>query len=148
MAATAVDRRFGYAWLGFAAALALHVADEATHDFLATYNPPARAIRARLPLLPLPTFTFGVWLSLLIAGITLLFALSPFAFRGVRWLRFAALPLAMVVGVLNAFGHMGSSIYLQRWMPGVFSSPLLLAAALFLMANARQAAPSVASEKS
>ena len=83
-------RRFGIAWVAFALALALHVPDEATHNFLASYNPGVLAIRARFPFLPLPTFTFGVWLSLLIAGITLLLCLSPLAFRGSRWLRMAA----------------------------------------------------------
>jgi hypothetical protein len=53
------DRRFGYAWLVFAGALALHVTDEATHGFLSVYNPNALAIRARFPFLPVPTFTFG-----------------------------------------------------------------------------------------
>jgi len=126
------DCRFGYAWLGFAAALALHVLDEAKHDFLSTYNPSVKAIRARLPFLPLPTFTFRVWLSGLIAGITLLFLLSPQAFHCARWIRIAALPLSVVVGVFNASLHLLSSAYYRRWMPGVYSSPVLLAAALFL----------------
>jgi len=129
------NRRLGLAWVAFALALALHVADEATHDFLSTYNPSVRAIRARLPFLPLPTFTFGVWLALLIAGILLLLCLSPFAFRGRRWLRMASLPLGIVVGVLNASLHIGSSIYLHRWMPGVYSSPILLLAALYLLTS-------------
>jgi hypothetical protein len=137
MAATPADRRFGLAWVGFAAALAVHVTDEATHDFLATYNPNALAIHARFPFLPLPTFTFGVWLGLLSAGIALLLALSPLAFRGARWMRVAAQPLSIVVGVFNAFGHLGSSVYYGRWMPGVYSSPLLLVAAVFLLVSAR-----------
>ena len=74
-------RRFGIAWVAFALALAVHVTDEATHNFLAVYNPSVLAIRARLPFLPIPTFTFGVWISLLIAGIVLLLCLSPLAFR-------------------------------------------------------------------
>jgi len=137
MAATPAERRFGLAWVGFAAALAVHVTDEATHDFLATYNPTALAIRARLPFLPLPTFTFGVWLGLLSAGIALLLALSLLAFRGARGMRIAAYPLAIVVGIFNAFGHLGSSVYYGRWMPGVYSSPLLLVAAVFLLVSAR-----------
>jgi hypothetical protein len=138
MAAMIAERRFGYAWLGFATALAIHVTDEATHDFLSTYNPSVLAIRARLPFLPLPTFTFGVWLSLLLAGITLLFALSPCAFRGARWIRLAAIPLGIVIGIFNASLHIASSIYYGRWMPGVYSSPLLLAAATFLLISARR----------
>lgn len=131
-------RRFGIAWIAFALALALHVTDEATHNFLASYNPNVLAIRARFPLLPIPTFTFGVWLSLLIAGITLLLCLSPLAFRGSRWLRIAAWPLGLLIGIANASLHIGSSIYFHRWMPGVYSSPVLLIAAVFLLAAARE----------
>jgi len=147
-----VDRRLGYAWLAFAGALALHVTDEATHDFLSTYNPSVAAIRARLPFLPLPTFTFGVWLTGLVAGITLLFLLSPYAFRGARWLRLAALPLSVVVGIGNACLHLLSSAYYHRWMPGVYSSPALLTAAIFLLLLARKpqlvAVPSLAKLRS
>jgi hypothetical protein len=136
-------RHFGIAWISFALALALHVTDEATHDFLSTYNPSVRAIRARLPFLPLPTFTFGVWLALLISGIILLLCLSPLAFRGNRWLRVVSWPLAIVVGVMNAALHISSSIYFHRWMPGVYSSPVLLIAAVFLLVSSstREAIP-------
>jgi len=64
------------AWLGFAFAVALHVADEATHDFLSENG----------------------WLLQLIA-----------------------IPLAVVVGVVNATMHVVSSFYYHRMMPGVWS---------------------------
>lgn len=133
----APNRRFGVAWIAFALAIAVHVSDEAMHDFLSTYNSSVRAIRARLPFLPLPTFSFRIWLALLIAGIFLLLCLSPLAFRGNSWLRIVSGPLGILVGVLNAALHIGSSIYFHRWMPGVYSSPLLLAAALYLLAASR-----------
>jgi hypothetical protein len=98
---TPSNRGFGIAWLLFAIGLGFHVADEATHNFLSTYNPSVRAIRARFPFLPLPTFTFAVWLTLLIVGILLLLCLSPLAFRGSGWLRIVSLPLGIVVGVLK-----------------------------------------------
>ncbi len=139
------NRRFGIAWVTFALALAVHVTDEATHDFLSTYNSSVHAIRAHLPFLPLPTFSFRVWLALLIAGIFLLLCLSPFAFRGASWLRTFSQPLAVVVGVLNATLHIGSSIYFHRWMPGVYSSPILLLAAIYLLANSRARDSSVES---
>jgi len=131
-------KRFGIAWVTFALAFALHVTDEATHDFLATYNQSVSAIRARFPFLPLPTFTFGVWLSLLTTAFVLLLCLSPLAFRGSRWLRIAAWPLAILIGIANASLHMASSIYFLRWMPGVYSSPFLFAAAVFLLVAARE----------
>jgi hypothetical protein len=124
------NQRFGFTWLGFALAFGLHFTDKATHDFLAFYNPSARPIRGRLPFLPVPTFTFPVWLSLLIAAFVLLLCQSPFAFRGNRGLRVAAWPLGVLVGISNATLHITSSIYFHRWMPGVYSSPLLMAAAI------------------
>jgi len=126
-------RSFGYAWVAVALAVALHVTDEATHDFLAFYNPMALWIRSQVPFLPVPVFSFEIWLSGLIAGILLLLALSPLAFKGNRTLRFIAYPLAIIVGLFNAAGHIGGSIYFQRWMPGVYSAPLLLLAAIWLL---------------
>ena len=140
-------RNFGYAWVAFAFAVAVHVTDEATHDFLSTYNPTVLWIRERLPYLPLPTFTFPIWLGGLIAGITLLLCLSPLAFRGNRRLRLIAVPLAVVVGVFNAFGHIGSSIYMHRWMPGVYSAPLLLIAAIWLLVAAGMPWPQSGAKK-
>jgi hypothetical protein len=118
-----------------AVVIALHVTDEATTDFLSVYNPAVRAIRARLPFLPLPTFTFGVWLTGLILGILLLLALSPLAFRGKRWIVWASLPLSVLM-FGNGLGHIGGSIYLSRLMPGVYSAPLLLLASGWLFRQA------------
>jgi len=135
------NRGFGIAWVAFALAVAVHVTDEATHDFLSIYNSSVHSIRERLPLIPLPTFSFRIWLSLLIAGILLLLCLSPLAFRGDSWLRIASRPLGLLVGVLNASLHIGSSFYFGRWMPGVYSSPLLLLAAICLLANSGRSTP-------
>ena len=68
---TRPNRTFGVAWLVFAVAISLHVMDEASHNFLSVYNPSVQAIRARLPFLPLPTFTFRVWLATLARGIAI-----------------------------------------------------------------------------
>src|SRR5256886_14787310 len=76
--------RFGVAWLALGAALAIHVVDEALTDFLSVYNPAVRAIRARFPFLPLPTFTFPVWLGGLVAVTAFLFPLAPAAPGGAR----------------------------------------------------------------
>jgi len=130
--------RFGFAWVALCVCLAVHVADEALTDFLSVYNPNVLAIRRRLPFLPLPTFTFKVWLGLLISAVVVLLALSPFAFRGAPWM----VPLSSVFGVimfLNGLEHVISSIYLRRWMPGVYSSPLLLAVSAYLLMTARAA---------
>ena len=110
--------------------------DEATHDFLSVYNPTVRALRGRVPWLPLPTFTFPVWLGGLIAGVLLLLCLAPLAYRGARFTRRAAWPLGVVM-TFNALQHLGGSVYMGRPMPGVYSSPVLLAASVWLLWSAR-----------
>ena len=130
-------RYFGRAWLALAAALALHVTDEAMTDFLSVYNPAVRAIRERLPWLPLPTFSFPVWIAGLTILVAVLFALAPLAFRGVRWITILAIPFSVLM-VGNGVGHIGSSIYTGRLMPGVFSSPILIAASVAALVCALQ----------
>jgi hypothetical protein len=129
----------GWAWLALTAALAVHVADEALNDFLSVYNPAVEAIRARLAWWPMPTFTFDVWLGGLLAAVVLLALLSVFVFQGARVMR----PLSYFYAglmLLNGCGHIAGSFYLGRMMPGVYSSPLLLAASLWLFDATRRAA--------
>ena len=124
----------GWAWLALCVALAIHVADEALTDFLSVYNPAVRAIRARLPFLPLPTFTFPVWLAGLVAVTAFLTSLTPAAFRAAPGMR----PTADVFGVVmagNGLLHLGASLYKRRVMPGTYSAPLILAAAIYLLAS-------------
>ena len=130
-------RRFGAAWVGLCAVLALHVTDEALTGFLDVYNPTVQAIRQRLPFLPLPTFEFREWLAGLIAAVLLLSALSVFAFRGARWMRCLALPFGVLM-LVNGLGHLAGSIYYRRVMPGAYSAPLLVAASICLLVAARR----------
>ena len=130
------NARFGAAWLLFALALALHAIDEANHHFLAYYNPNARMIRERLHI-PVPVFTPEMFALTLGAAVMLLLLLTPSAFRGARWMRWLAVPLAIVAGIGNALLHIISSAYFHRFMPGVYSSPVLLVAAIFLLVAAK-----------
>ena len=123
---------FGWAWLAATLALALHVADEATHDFLSWYNPRALRIRRALGGLPFPpTFTFVPWLLGLLAAILLLGALTPAAYLGEAWLRPAAYVLA-VVHIGNGLLHIGGSLLARRMVPGTWSAPLLVATGVWL----------------
>lgn len=125
---------YGIPWLVLCGALAIHVVDEAVTDFLSVYNPTVRAIRARFPFLPLPTFTFRVWLGGLIAVTLFLFSLAPAAFRGAPGLR----PAAYVFGIVmagNGLVHLVGSLRMGRAMPGVYSAPFILAAGIFLLAS-------------
>jgi hypothetical protein len=69
------------------------------------------------------------------------FAISPFFFRGYSGVRPVAYFLAIVAGILNALGHVTGtilghtvpSVQFPRPMPGFYSSPFLLAAAVYLL---------------
>ncbi len=124
--------RFGIAWVCLCVALALHVADEAATDFLSVYNPAAQAIRKRFPFLPVPVFTFRVWLAGLCLGILLVLGLSPLAFQGSRLMLWFAYPFAIIM-FANGLGHIGGSVYRRRLLPGVYSSPFLLLASAYLV---------------
>jgi hypothetical protein len=128
----------GRAWLTLTGALALHVADEAAHDFLAVYNPAVRALREAAPWLPLPTFNFGLWLTGLILAVMLLFAFTPVAVHGRRWIVVVAHVYALLM-LGNGTVHLGYSVYSHAVMPGAWSSPLLLATAVWLWLEARRA---------
>jgi hypothetical protein len=133
------NQQFGIAWIGFALAFACHFVDEATHGFLPMYNSVASKIRIELSLPVPPIFSFTVWITLLIGAFVLLLCVSPLAFRGNHWLRVISKPIAVLAGVLNAALHITSSLYFHRWMPGVYSSPILLIAAIYLLAASRSA---------
>lgn len=124
------------AWMALCGALAVHVADEALTDFLSLYNPTVLSIRQRYPFLPLTTFTFDVWLSLLIFAVVALTAASYFVWKG-RW---AMRPISHAFAgfmLLNGLLHVAGSLYMGTFMPGVYSSPLLIAASILLIIRTR-----------
>ena len=137
-------RSFGAPWLALCAALALHILDEALTGFLNVYNPTVIHVRQRWSWFPMPTFEYREWLIGLIVTCAILLCLTPLAFRGVRWLR----PLAWIfaaIMLLNGLGHTLAtirgrtveSVTFPRPAPGFYSSPLLLAASLWMMVRLR-----------
>ena len=127
---------FGWAWLAATLALAVHVADEAMHDFLGWYNPRVLRIRQALGGIPFPpTFTFLPWLAGLVAAVLLLGSLAPSAFAGTSWMRPLAYVLA-VIHVANGLLHIVGALVARRRVPGVLSAPLLLAAGVWLASAA------------
>ena len=124
--------RYARAWMFLVAALALHVLDEALTGFLDFYNPLVRQLRDRLGFWPMPTFTFGVWLSGLVALVVILALLTPAVRRGARGTRLLSWVLAVIM-LGNGIAHLAGSVYYQRWLPGATSAPLLLVASIMLM---------------
>ena len=129
-----------WAWIALCVALALHVIDEAATGFLSVYNPTVMALRQRWPWLPLPVYTIRGWLAGLVAVNVLLLCLSIFVLRGARWMR----PIGYVFSAVmfaNGLVHIGgtvrgrtvASLRFPRPMPGFYSSPFVILAALYLL---------------
>lgn len=132
MAGLGPTKKWGIAWISLVLAIALHVVDEATTDFLPFYNSIVDALRESYAWVPLPTFTFATWITGLTIGVLVLLGLSPLAFAGRHGLRPFAYFLSVLM-VANALGHIAASVYLRELAPGVYSSPILLVAAVVLL---------------
>ena len=132
--------RFGIAWIALVLAVALHVLDEALTGFLGVYNPTVVEMRRRIRWLPMPTFKYSVWLVGLIVGLSVALMLSPLAFHFPREFRPFAIGGAVLM-VLNGIGHLlgtiaghtFNGIRFPRPMPGTYSSPTMIAAAIYLL---------------
>jgi hypothetical protein len=122
----------GVAWVLMVSAISLHVFDEAVTHFLPFYNEMALNLKESLGLSLIPTFPFRAWLIGLIIAIIICFSLTPLVIRGGRFIRAFAILLAVLM-VLNALGHMLGSAYTGRLLPGFWSSPLLLASAVYVL---------------
>ena len=126
------EDRKGSAWLILMAALALHVTDEAVTGFLPFYNDIVLSLRERLGFFPMPTFTYPVWLGGLITGLVIGFLLTGHVSRGGSVAR-ALIGIFSVLMIGNALAHLLGSVYSARILPGFWSSPVLLPAALQML---------------
>ncbi len=117
--------------------MAVHIADEAFTGFLNLWNRTVRGLRERTSWLPIPTFTFVVWISLLALAVIGFLILSRWIGRELRWTIHACYIFAALM-FANAVAHLGFSIYKGQWMPGAYTSPLLLAASIHLAIQTRR----------
>lgn len=134
--------KFGIAWMALVWALGVHVIDELVSDFLPFYNSLVLSLRESYAWFPMPTFTFPAWLVGLSIALVALLLSSPLVFEGRRFMR----PIAYLFGVImvaNALGHIGGSIYFGTPIPGLYSSPLLLLAAVALLVTAYRDRPQI-----
>jgi hypothetical protein len=138
--ATEQANRHARAWLGLVGALALHVVDEALTGFLDFFNPLVLRVRSQMSWFPMPTFAFAPWLAGLIATTLLLALLTPLIRRGSIAARFASYVFGGLM-FLNGLGHLGGSVYFQRWLPGATSAPLLLITSVILARATSRRAP-------
>lgn len=120
------------AWVLFVSALALHVFDEAMTDFLPFYNQTVLSLKERFGFFPAPTFTFQNWLTGLITLIVIGYLATIKVAQGGRVIRVVTVALGFLM-IANALGHLLGSLYYGRMLPGLLSSPILLAASVWVI---------------
>ncbi|MEW5924537.1 MAG: HXXEE domain-containing protein [Candidatus Zixiibacteriota bacterium] len=120
------------AWIIMVAAFAVHVADEMIHDFLPFYNSLVISLRARWGFFPMPTFSFDIWLGGLIAAVIIGFLIAPIVRRGRSFIRKITMVLGFIM-IANALAHLLGSLFYGYLLPGFWSSPILLPAAIFVV---------------
>lgn len=139
--------KLGIAWMALVLAFAIHVVEEMATGFLPFYNSLVVSVRESYPAFPMPTFAFPVWLvSLCIALVALLLS-SPLVFEGRRFMR----PVAYMFGVAmvaSAVGHIVGSFYFGTAIPGAYSAPVLLIAAIVLLVTANRGRHAAGTERS
>jgi hypothetical protein len=112
--------------------VALHVLDEALTNFLPFYNQLAADLNEQFGFVPMPRFSFEAWLIGLILAIILGYSLIPIVNRGGRFIRVFCTILGVLM-IANALGHLLGSVYFGRILPGMWSSPLLLLTAFYVV---------------
>ncbi|MFC1725871.1 hypothetical protein ACFL4T_09605 [candidate division KSB1 bacterium] len=123
------------AWVLLIFSLALHVLDEALSGFLPFYNETVINIRAKTGFFPAPNFSFEMWIGGLAAAILICFSLTPLVAYGGKKIKI----FIMIFGILmvtNALIHITGSVYSGEVLPGMWSSPFLLGAAIFVVYRA------------
>jgi hypothetical protein len=134
---------FGTAWLLLCLVFAMHVWDEAAHDFLSYYNSTVLALYGHFSWFPRMDMQFRTWLAALLVANLVLLVLTPWAYRNARWL------LAYVfagIQLLNGTGHILAairgrtvpSVQFEGPAPGVYTAPLLVALAAYLFRALRK----------
>jgi len=138
---------FGFAWLLLSLSSAANILDDALNDFLGYYNATVLTLFGHFSWFPRIDLTFREWLVGMIVADAVLLFLTPLAYRNSVYLR----PLAYAFGVImllfgcgavfaSVLGHTVPSVHFTGMAPGTYSSPLILAASVYLLRRLRSSA--------
>jgi len=144
------QRGFGLAWLLLCVVFALHIWDEAAHDFVGYFNATVLTLYGHFSWFPRIDMTFREWLTGLLIALMFCLALAPFAFGNSGWLRplaylFAGIQFANGGGHILTTLHGGTvpSVRFEGAGPGFYTAPLLLLSSAYLFWRLRRSKPLV-----
>jgi hypothetical protein len=129
--------KLSVAWLLFVLSLLLHIIDEAVNNFLDFFNPMVLKIKEQISFIPLPVFTFNLWISGLILAIIILLLITFFVYNRTRFL-FPLIKIFATLMIINGLAHIIGSVYFDKILPGFISSPILIAFAVYFIYNVQQ----------
>jgi len=137
----------GAAWLLLCLSFATNILDEVLNGFLDYYNATVLTLYGHFSWFPRIDLTFREWLIRVLVADAILLSLTPLAYRNSRYLR----PLAYFFGVImllsacgaifaSVLGRTVPSVHFAGMAPGTYSSPLILAASIYLLWRLRSSA--------
>lgn len=122
------------AWFLACAVFALHIVDEGLNGTFGFYSDLERLFTQLLPSLNITPFNFDVWLLNMTGTLVVLFALTPLvAARNALMVPASWAFAAFLTG--NSAFHLLMSAGRGELVTGALSSPLMLAAGLFLFVS-------------
>jgi hypothetical protein len=124
--------RWAMAWLILSLVLGLHVAEEAASGRFAIYDDLLDWIGFFLPFVEMPAFRYNMWLINLTGAVVVLIGLTWLVVTRQGPMRLASYVLAIFASA-NALLHIFLSVAAGELLPGTLTSPLVLAASLFLL---------------
>ena len=124
--------RLSIAYILFILSFLLHVIDEALNDFLDFYNPIVLRIREQFSFFPLPVFSFRLWISGLFLLILILLSITIFIYNRRRVFLFI-LKIFSYLMIMNGLWHIVGSIYYSKFLPGLYSSPVLIGFSIYFI---------------
>jgi hypothetical protein len=142
---------FGFAWLLLGLSSAANILDDALNDFLGYYNATVLTLYGHFSWFPRIDLNFREWLIGVIAADAVLLLLTPFTFRNSRFVRLIAYIFSIIMLLIGAgsilasmLGQTVPSVHFSGGAPGVYTSPLLLAASVLLLWELRSSAKQIA----
>jgi hypothetical protein len=137
----------GIPWLLLCLSLGANILDDALNDFLGYYNATVLSLYGHFSWFPRIDLTLRNWLVGVIVADAVLLLLTPFAYRNSSVLRpiayiFSTIMLLIGSGSILAsvLGQTVPSVHFAGGAPGIYTSPLLLAASVFLFWRLRSSA--------
>lgn len=127
-----IHDRLSISWLILVLCLMLHIIDEALNHFLELYNPIVLKIRESIPFIPIPTFTFKIWITGLSFLLIILFFLTPLVYKRNKF-TIRVILIFSILMIFNGLGHIIGSLYYSKIIAGMGSSPFLIIASICLI---------------